>query len=139
LLKIVLLTLIHQELPKPERTIILLCYNGCMPLVNVYYTEDSREILLNELSLELKKFIASKLSCGEIDLKSEEVSVRLIKPAGSMIAPIELEIFAHEFEERVRKQDEICNEVRKFLLNKIPNVEDIRVWLILSQLGHSWG
>ena len=55
-----------------------------------------------------------------------------------MIGKVELEIKAHAFRERVEKQDEICNDVRKYIMQKNKSLGDIRVWLILNELGHSW-
>ncbi len=55
-----------------------------------------------------------------------------------MIGDIELEISAHAFEERVKKQDEICLEVMNYLKNKKPSLGNVKVWLKLSELGHSW-
>lgn len=54
-----------------------------------------------------------------------------------MIAELEAEITAHAFGERVDKQDEICLHIRSFLMKKIM-AADVRVWLLLPQLGHSW-
>ena len=50
---------------------------------------------------------------------------------------IELEITAHAFEERIDKQDEICLNVRRFVKAKL-DIKEVRVWLLLPQLGHSW-
>lgn len=55
-----------------------------------------------------------------------------------MIAPVEIEITAHAFPERIDKQDEICLRIRDFLKQGLRAQEDIRVWLLLPQLGHSW-
>ncbi len=55
-----------------------------------------------------------------------------------MIADIELEIFAHAFKERVEKQDEICMTIRNHILKNVHELKDVRVWLVLSELGHSW-
>lgn len=37
-----------------------------------------------------------------------------------MLAPIECEIKAHSFAERVSKQDEICKSIRQYMLEKNP-------------------
>lgn len=79
-----------------------------------------------------------KLSCSDIQLGTDEVSIRLIKTAGSgMVAEIEIEITAHAFKERISKQDEICLRTREFLKQGIV-ANEIRVWLLLPELGHSW-
>lgn len=109
-----------------------------MPTVNIYSKNSLQEDLII-LSSELKPFIAEKLTCGDIKLTPEEVSVRIINVEnGVMIGEIELEIKAHAFKERVKKQDEICNDVRKYIMDKYKSLGDVRVWLILSELGHSW-
>lgn len=109
-----------------------------MPTINVFYSEDEHSAHLKSLIVELKDFVAKALTCGEITLQTNEVSVRLLKvDSAGMLADIELEITAHAFDERVKKQDDICLNVRQFLKDKI-NVNEIRVWLLLTELGHSW-
>lgn len=109
-----------------------------MPTVNFFYQKDSHCSQLSELSQDIKAHIASELTCGDIQLDPSEVSVRLIQSKGSgMIADLEVEITAHAFQERIDKQDEICLNIRKYLLEKVSDT-DIRVWLLLPQLGHSW-
>jgi hypothetical protein len=93
---------------------------------------------LNDVVDELKRLVAAELTCGDITLNSNEVSIRLIQVSGKgILANIELEITAHAFDERIEKQDKICLAVREFLKAKL-TANEIRVWLILSQLGHSW-
>lgn len=109
-----------------------------MPIVNIYYSD---ELLANravDLSPKIKLFFAKILSCNDIDLNSNEITVRIIEAKDQTIAPLEVEIFAHYFSERVDNQDKICLDLREFLLEQIPEANDIRVWLILSELGHSW-
>lgn len=109
-----------------------------MPTVNIFSKNSLHEDLIS-LSKELKPFIAEKLTCGDIKLTPEEVSVRIINVEnGNMIGEVELEIKAHAFKERIEKQDEICNEVRKYVMDKYKTLGDVRVWLMLSELGHSW-
>lgn len=109
-----------------------------MPTVNIFSKNTNQEEL-NKLSAELKPFIAKKLTCGDIKLTQEEISIRIIYiEGGNMIGKVEIEIKAHAFKERIEKQDEICNEVRKYIMNKYKSLGDVRVWLILSELGHSW-
>ncbi len=109
-----------------------------MPTVNIFCQSKNQPTQLNSLVDELKSHIAKELSCGDITLGPDEVSVRLIAATGKgMIAPIELEITAHAFKERIEKQDEICLRIREFIKSKLGD-EDVRVWLLLPQLGHSW-
>jgi hypothetical protein len=109
-----------------------------MPTINAFYSNEEYAASLSNLVDELKEFVADALTCGDITLDSNEVSVRLIKASGNgMLADIELEITAHAFDERIKKQDMICLDVRKFLKDKL-TVNEIRVWLLLPQLGHSW-
>lgn len=109
-----------------------------MPTVDIFYQDETHKRQLNELVDEVKSYIASELTCGEIALSPSEVSVRLIRSEGTgMIAKLEVQITAHAFDERVNKQDEICVHIRKFLMDRVPET-DIRVWLLLAQLGHSW-
>jgi|SRR5581483_2910065 len=110
-----------------------------MPVVNAYYTNDKhKDMLLSHIG-ELKELVAGQLTCESIRLNSNKVTIRLVRsPAEGMIAEMELEIFAHAFKERVEKQDEICRAIRKHILGNVPELEDVRIWLILSELGHSW-
>jgi hypothetical protein len=109
-----------------------------MPLVNIYVKGNDVPDSLKKVVPELKKFLAEKLTCGDISLSPSEVSVRFLNVAdGDMIAPIEVEIAAHAFPERVTKQDEFCLEAMDYIKQQA-EVEDVKVWLKLSELGHSW-
>lgn len=113
-------------------------YYGCMPTVNIFHSSDKDLLNINTVQDKLKAFIAKELTCGDIQLKSDEVSIRCISVAGGgMIASIEVEITAHGFKDRIQKQDEIANSVGHYLMDLLHR-EDIRVWLLLPQLGHSW-
>ncbi len=107
-----------------------------MPTVNIFYKNKAKE--LEKLEIGLKSFVAEKLSTGEKKLSAEEISTRLISVGGKMIGDVELEVTAHALPERVQRQDDICNEVRKFMQEGCPSLGEVRVWLILCELGHSW-
>ena len=109
-----------------------------MPTVNIFYKNKTNAYDLEALSTELKRYVAEQLTCGDIKLSPDEVSVRLLNIRGNgMLTPIEAEITAAAFKERVEEQDEICLNIQKFLIDKL-GVTDVKVWLILSELGHSW-
>lgn len=108
-----------------------------MPTINIYYNDQKFEEKLKGTIDELKGFTATQLTCSDIKLSPDEISVRLLRNYGNgMLATIELEIKAAAFKERVQKQDEICLSVQKFI--KFELQTDSKVWLILSELGHSW-
>ena len=109
-----------------------------MPTVNIFCRRKDNDQLIN-LITGLKIFLAKKLTCGDIKLSPKEISIRILNIEGdNMIGKVELEIKAHAFKERVEKQDEICNDVRQYIMQKDKLLGDIRVWLILCELGHSW-
>ncbi len=54
-----------------------------------------------------------------------------------MIGDVEVQISVHAFPERVAKQDGICLDVMKYLQERT-GIENVKVWLQLSELGHSW-
>lgn len=106
--------------------------------MNIFCSEESHQAALDAQTGTIKARVAKELTCGDIALKPEEISVRFIASSGSgMIAPIEVEVTAHAFAERVDNQDEISVRIRSFLMELLPG-QDIRVWLMLPQLGHSW-
>ena len=109
-----------------------------MPTVNFFSTSSAqKELILKQLS-QFKVNLVASLSCSDIKLDEKEISIRIIQSDKSgMIANLEVEITAHAFEERIQKQDEICLEFRECVMELIPGV-DVRVWLLLPQLGHSW-
>ena len=108
-----------------------------MPTVNVYYTKLKPDF--DSVTAKIKEFLVSELSGSEIKLTPREISVRFTRVAGDgMIGSIEIEIHAHAFEERIKKQDEICRKLRDYLMKEYSNLGDIRIWLMLPQLGHSW-
>lgn len=112
-----------------------------MPTVNIYYRNQKTEFR-DEFVQLLKAHVSEELTCGDIKLSPEEVSVRILyvdkMGYSGMLGDVEIEISAHAFPERVTKQDEICREVTAFCKEKIPEVGKVKVWLQLSELGHSW-
>lgn len=108
-----------------------------MPTLNVYFRQNSDVEKMQPHISSLQSFVAEQLTCGDIALTSEEVSIRfLIVSGGTMIAPVEVEILAHSFAERVERQDEVCLAVRDYIKKEVDL--DVKVWLQLSELGHSW-
>jgi hypothetical protein len=109
-----------------------------MPTVNFFIQDNDHKIRLNKRTLDIKSYIARELTCGNIQLSSSEISIRFIDSKGSgMLGDVEVEMTAHAFDERVKKQDEICLNVRDYLSELLPDA-NIRAWLLLPQLGHSW-
>lgn len=110
-----------------------------MPTANIFYSKKEQHGNLKKLTTELKVYLAEKLSCGDTTLKKDEISVRLIEvDRTGMIGTVELEITAFAFPDRVKKQDEICLDVQSFIQKKYPTLGEVKVWLILAELGHSW-
>lgn len=109
-----------------------------MPTVNVY--ANTRDVAtLRELAPKLKVCVAEQLTCGEFELTADAVSIRILPVEGSaMIATVEIEMTAHAIPARVERQDEICRNVMGFVRGAEPSLPDVRVWLILCELGHSW-
>lgn len=109
-----------------------------MPVVNAYYRDSKYLSSLATSSPALKSYVAEQLTCGDRTLQPNEVSVRLLEAAGkSMLADVELDILAAPYKERVERQDKICRNVKKFVLDNVPGLDDANVWLVLSELGHS--
>jgi len=111
-----------------------------MPIVNTYYTSEKDKQICFRFVRELKQYVSELLTCGDIELDANEVSVRLIetRPEGLIAHGIELEILAHAFSERVQAQDNICRDVRKWIMDKAPEFSDVQVWLALDELVHSY-
>ena len=110
-----------------------------MPTVNIFYKDSEKEPALQSLVDGLKDYVSKELTCGDIKLKPSEVSVRLIKvDGGAMIGAVEIEIAAHSFAERIKKQDDICLKIVEYLREENPLLGEVKVWLQLSELGHSW-
>lgn len=108
-----------------------------MPTVNVYLKKTIKE--LGKFIPELKKYIAEQLTCEDIKLSPEEISIRFIKVnGGEMIGNVELEVTAHAFAERVEREDEICLNIMRRIEEKVPSIGSVKVWLKLGELGHSW-
>jgi len=108
-----------------------------MPTINLYSHDGKFE---SKTIDGLKKLTAELLSTETFKLPPEHMSIRPIAVAETtyMIAPVECDILAANFEERIKKQDEICNSVRTYLLAHIAWIKDARVWLPLSELWHSF-
>jgi len=109
-----------------------------MPTVNVYYQKTGNLRKLDALVPKMKNYFAEKLTCGDISLTPEEISVRFIEIKGKgMIGNIELEIKAHAFGERIKNQDKVCLDAVAFIKKEIPSIKNVKIWLQLSELGHS--
>lgn len=110
-----------------------------MPTVSIYTTSsDSTEQLKSTLP-KLRDYIALKLSCSNRTLAPNEISIRVMSTTlEEMIAPIEIEITAHHYRESVESADRTCLSIRDFIKEQIPSIPDVRVWLVLAELGHSW-
>jgi hypothetical protein len=107
-----------------------------MPIANIY----SSPALLTTVEREmrgLRRHIAAALTTAEIVLTDDHVSIRLLPAGGAMIGEIEVELLAHSFPGRILRQDEICTSIRTYMENRFGNVQ-IRVWLILSEMGYAY-
>jgi hypothetical protein len=111
-----------------------------MPTANVYSSDTASQDSLVKLGTSLRELLARELTCGDITLDPNEISIRFLSVTtnASMIAPVEIEIMAHAFGDRTKRADTICLIVRDFVKEKIPSIKDVRVWLVLAELGHSW-
>jgi len=110
-----------------------------MPTVNVYFQNQDDFSAMNRITAQMKNYFADSLTCGDIKLTPEEVSVRYVKSEGNgMIGNVEIEIKAHAFPERVARQDEICRDAVTYIEKEVPSVAPVKAWLQLSELGHSW-
>lgn len=108
-----------------------------MPTINIYYSDDKLAQRIQEITRQLKEHVADQLTTKNMKLSYNEVSIRYLATHSiGMLAPIELEITAATSEERVAKQDKICLDVQKFLIERLALYE-VNVWLILTDLGHS--
>lgn len=119
-----------------------------MPTANVYYSDWCATARLPHIAPKFKDYIAHKLTCGDIKLRQNEVTVRFIKVnpiptvevkgigfVDDMLGDLEVDITAHAFPDRIRDKDKICADVKKWL-RKEAKVKNPRVWLRLCELGH---
>lgn len=108
-----------------------------MPVVNVYSYDKSVLKSLNPMRERLKGLVAEQLTCSDKKLEPGEVTLRVLEIfGGDMMAQVELDIFAAPYQERVERQDEICDVIGGFVLENSSLVTSTRAWLILSELGH---
>ena len=110
-----------------------------MPTANFYVRNTHVRRFGDEAQRQFREFAAKRLTCGDIALRPEEISIRLIRVDESslMMGELELDMHAHEFAERVERQDQLCQELAAFLQDELQLSDDVKVWLVLSQLGHS--
>ncbi|MBC7996693.1 MAG: hypothetical protein IAF58_02050 [Leptolyngbya sp.] len=110
-----------------------------MPTVNIYVSEEGKHEDLVSLLPDLRLKVAQQLTSVERHLKEDEISIRVIRTfAGTMIAPLEIEINAHAYPDRITRSDEICLRIQEFVLERVKSILDVSVWLSLSELGHSF-
>jgi hypothetical protein len=108
-----------------------------MPTVNFY---SKKEVKLSSFDvLGIKKKVAAKLSGSSRKLKSNEVSIRLIRvsPSSDMIGDLEVEILAHKYGERIKNSDKLATEIASYIQEKVKGYHKVRVWLELPELGHT--
>ena|SRR6185437_15669976 len=109
-----------------------------MPTVNTYFEDEGLVPKLDAITPDLKIVVADQLTCGDRALQPYEVTVRKILSLGrGMMADVEMDIYAAAYKDRVDRQDEICRFIRGFVLDKLEAINDVQVWLPLSELGHS--
>lgn len=111
-----------------------------MPTVTIYSQAGSgiSKVLLKSVD-DIRTRVAELLSGKSRQLLTKEISVRLVESIGSgMIAQIEIEISAQNYPERSVNADRICLDMRTYMKKIAPEIEDVRVWLQLVELGHSW-
>ncbi len=107
-----------------------------MPTINIYSQNTSFD---DSALARLKQIVVEQLSCWERQLELHEISVRVIEVTNSyMIAPVECEIKAHHYPERIAKQDQICMEIKTYMMQQMTSGEEVSVWLQLSDLWHSF-
>ena len=108
-----------------------------MPTMNIY-TDRGRVEALASILPGLGEYAAKELSCGDITLASNEVSLRVIVPDASLrIADTEIDMSAYSFPDRVARQDEICLSIKEYVERECPDAGSVYVWLQLDELGHS--
>ncbi len=106
-----------------------------MPTINLYRTSETASKVTKNTTDKLREFVADILTCSDIKLPPNEISIRpmTVDTDQDMMAPLECDIVAHNFPDRIARQDLICTEVRKFLLENI-EVPDAKVRLQLCEL-----
>lgn len=109
-----------------------------MPKVNIYIADASLLGKIDGHVSTIKKYLAETLSCTDRLLNHEEISIRTFKvDGGEMISPIEIDITAHNYKERVDRSDIIAEKISA-RFKEILNFKDVSVWLELCKLGHSF-
>lgn len=78
--------------------------------------------------------LIDELSTKNHTLDKNDFSIRFHIVSGKLKAPIEIEILAHNFKERIKKVDIIPKKILKSLLHKNPNM-NIKVFLFLGSMG----
>ena len=109
-----------------------------MPTVNIYAGSGDEQPRLAAAVPAIKRHVAEALTCGDITLTPDEVSVRIVVVArgSGMIGNIEADVVAHAFEDRVRRSDAIALAFASFL--ETVTDRPVKAWLSLTELGHSW-
>ncbi len=82
--------------------------------------------------------MAESLCVSDIQLDSSHVSVRLIECRGKTIGDIELEIIAHAFLQRIENKDQRAIDIRKKVEELLLHTKQVRVWLLLCEMGYGY-
>lgn len=97
-------------------------------------------VTLHEKKQVIRSYIAQELSCKDISLSGENISLEttFVKEFySSLIKPIQVEIFCSPFAERVRRQKQITGMIETHIRRElnIPKKIGIKAFLIFTEIG----
>lgn len=108
-----------------------------MPAIDVHFKYEMNSKRKEEIINFLCKILSKSLSCGETTIKETDFSIRFHHASGKM-DDVEIMIFAHAFEERVKNADGIAKETKEAFVRKFPRLGDVNVSLLLCHYGFSF-
>ena len=109
-----------------------------MPPVNIYTSKERVEPIAQVFD-GLAGIIAKELTCSDRQLNPEDIQLQILVPEITYNSPAtRVDIYAAPYSKRVERQDIICTNVQQYLRENCPQTGDVKVFLILAELGYSF-
>jgi len=110
-----------------------------MPPVTIYTNNKDRVAPITDMFSGLTQIIADELTCPERKLIGKDIHVVVLVPEASYnSADTRIDIFAYGYPDRIKRQDDICHNVKQYMMKNCPAAGSVDVFLPLGELGYSF-
>ncbi len=109
-----------------------------MPPVTIFTKKDNVNSL-QRVFPELTQIIADELSCPERKLIDKDIHMSVVIPEATYnAADTRMDIYAFGYPDRIKRQDDICYNIKQYVTKNCPTAGSVDVFLMLGELGYSF-